>query len=74
MPPSQGGKYAGFGNTVDTPRNDSDLMSSLTTVRDQNTVILWYWIDKHKIKYSFSRASQVLLQMHPNGHYSPKTM
>jgi ADP-ribosylation factor GTPase-activating protein 1 len=34
LPPNQGGKYAGFGNTVDTPQQDSnEFFGTLTSVR-----------------------------------------
>lgn len=33
LPPSQGGRYSGFGNTVDPPKNDSnDFFSSFSSV------------------------------------------
>lgn len=31
LPPSQGGRYAGFGNTVEPVRNENDLLGSLTS-------------------------------------------
>lgn len=41
LPPSQGGRYSGFGNTVDPPRNDTnDLLGSLTSVIDIYYILL----------------------------------
>ena len=41
LPPSQGGRYAGFGNTVDSKPNDqNDLLSSFTTVINKFIVFL----------------------------------
>jgi hypothetical protein len=33
LPPSQGGRYSGFGNTIDPPKSDNnDFFSSFTSV------------------------------------------
>jgi len=63
LPPSQGGRYAGFGNTVDPPRSDdsSEFMSSLTSSISSFTLNAGKWASVAKdnlVKISSTAAQQ----------------
>ena len=62
MPPSQGGRYTGFGNTVDQPKNDSgDVFSTLTSSLSSFTLNAGKWASVAKdnvVKLSSTAAQQ----------------
>ena len=62
LPPSQGGRYTGFGNTVDQPKNDSgDVFSTLTSSLSSFTLNAGKWASVAKdnvVKLSSTAAQQ----------------
>lgn len=63
LPPNQGGRYSGFGNTIDPPpkQNDSEFMSTLTTSLSSFTLSAGKWASVAKdnvVKISATAAQQ----------------
>jgi ADP-ribosylation factor GTPase-activating protein 1 len=62
LPPNQGGRYSGFGNTIDPPKqNDSEFMSTLTTSLSSFTLNAGKWASVAKdnvVKISSTAAQQ----------------
>lgn len=62
LPPSQGGRYTGFGNTVDTPKqNDNELLNTFTSGLSSLTLNAGKWASVAKdnvVKLSSTAAQQ----------------